>query len=276
MGKSKKELPTIKLHGTVFEVDIQQDLIRQKNNPNNRIGFGLMEYRGTHYTLLYDMSRKIYGGHDSFSQNVVLVQIPQKVELDPEAMAKKYKLDIKDIKGKSDFEVMVEQSSFKNRVEKGKLPVIDIAGKQFYVDLRLQELRLTDDFSTKIDLRNLYNDHREQYEFYFRPAKNQIVEIDKNFKGPLNGIVLVRLPTDVKLDPVAVARTNNLDMKAFLSKHPIPKNLTAEIIPAHKTELKNRVKADNHKGLLKKNKSPNHALLKKNKQKGTKKKGKGL
>lgn len=249
----KKDFPTVKIEGTIFEVDVQQNLIRQQDNPQNRISFDLMEYNGDHYTLSFDKARKIYGEFANRQSDIQVVTIPQKMELDPEGMAKKYQLSIDAIRGKSDFEVMVDQELYNDRVRMGRLPVMKILEHDYFVDLRCRELRSTSDFMNKIDLRSTLETDDGGFQFFLDSRTKQVVNIE-NYAGSLSGIVFVKLPAETKMDPYAVARDNRLDEKDFLIKYPLQKGIKAETKPAAKTFAKEIVKINKQGALLKKKK----------------------
>ena len=235
---------------TTFFVDIPDNKLKEKGNTHNTISFDNMEYKGTHYILHYDKKTKNIPWRDGTP--FVEIIVPQKIQLDPSGMARKFGIKASSLEGKTDFDIIVDQQKYKERVAQGKLPVIDIAGHGYYVALRESVLRLTSDFSTQIYMPDKFNDRSQEYEFYFRPATKEVVDISPSITELPEGVVKIKLPHDVKLDPVAVARTNNLDIKAFLVKHPFEKELKAVVIPLDKTSVADIVKRNNEP-LLKKN-----------------------
>lgn len=139
--KKLRPLPTFTIEGTTFLVDIHKQVLRQANDPDNEISFiNNMQDNGTFYGLLYDLDEK-RAAEDLFDQNRVKgIDVPTLIELDPQGMSAKYGIPETELKGKTDFEVIVDQDWLAER-KKGVLPRVNIAGEEFIIDLPLQELR---------------------------------------------------------------------------------------------------------------------------------------
>ena len=150
------KLPVYTIEERPFYVDIEKDLLWEVSQPANLICFEHMHYRDTHYFVNYDLvnfiSPALLLKNPDQSEGL---QIPQKVDLDPIGISKKYNVPLDSIAGKSDFDVIVNHDLLKKR-HTGVLPTIDIAGKIYIVDCRLCELRPKDDFSYSIKLDDLY------------------------------------------------------------------------------------------------------------------------
>lgn len=263
--KAKDNLPLHNIEGTAFKVDISNNVLQQVADAGNVIHFAEMEYKGDRYEFLYDREIKNVAtilGYDA--SRMVNVSIPQKVELDPAGMAKKYGLDEKSVAGKSDFDVMVNQELYSQRIN-GKLPTINIAGTDFIVDLRLNEVRPQNVFHTRINLKNLDTDDNGNYQFFFRLTDYEVVKIEPTITELPKNVVMVKLPNDLELDPVAVARHYGIEgIKGWLMKFPLGDKLKAQVTPLSKTGLPE---------MIRKNNEP---LLKKNKDNPSRKKGKHL
>lgn len=130
----------------------------------------------------------------------------------------------------------------------GLLPRIDICGHPFIIDWRLRELRPENDFSTRIDLRNVpMSEDGEHYLFFYHVPTKSVVHIDENITSKPKDTVLVELPYELVLDPVAVARQYGLKDTSMLDDYPILENLKAKIIPVEETRLPELIKANREK-----------------------------
>jgi hypothetical protein len=255
MEQAERELPTVAIERTRFIVDVYQNELRQKGNEKNAIAFECLDYKGTHYELEYDKSRKnIPEIFNWDSKDVVKVTIPQKVELDPEGMAKKYGFDLQSIHCKSDFEIMVDQMKYEERVIKGFLPTIDVAGETYIVDLSRKSLLLKENPFLTIDLDSMHIVPRAGYEFLYDPTEKKVLELDASKTEITKDTLLVSVPDEMKLDPVWVAKRCNLDLNDFLMKSPFHE-LKAKVAPAQDTWLAEILKQDSTP-LIKKNSGP--------------------
>jgi hypothetical protein len=236
---NKLTTPVIfEIESTSFEVDIDKQVLRQTNDQTNEISFiHDMQDHGAFYKLLYDLDEH-NAAHDLFDQNrVKQITVPQMTDLDREGMAVKYGLLPELVMGKSDFELIVDQKLLDQRLN-GILPQIDLAGEKFTVDLRLQELRNSKYFFPVISLKSfeLTNDGWH-YEAYYHPVMKQVVELDPKLLEFPEGVIKLKIPNEIGLDPVATARQYGMDVRELLRRHPIQKDLKAEVIPLSETHI---------------------------------------
>lgn len=236
--KTLKTPIIFEIEGTGFEVDIDKQVLRQTNDQTNEISFIQdMQDQGAFYHLLYDLDEK-NAAHDLFDQNrVKVVKVPQMTDLDRDGMAAKFSLPPELVMGKSDFEVIVDQKALDQRLN-GILPQIDLAGEMFTIDLRLQELRNSQFFFPVISLKSfeLTNDGWN-YEAYYHPVMKQVVELDPKLLEFPEGVIKLKIPNELGLDPVAAARVYGMDERELLRRHPIQKDLKAEVIPLSETHI---------------------------------------
>ncbi|MBK1439807.1 hypothetical protein JHJ32_07420 [Parapedobacter sp. ISTM3] len=93
-----RQLTTVDILGTLFEVDAYREVLKQKDDPSNRIPFHVFDQKGDGYTFLYDTERKNVPEN---KQSVVdnpdryrWVSIIALMELDPEGIALRYEIPI--------------------------------------------------------------------------------------------------------------------------------------------------------------------------------------
>lgn len=222
---------------TSFEVDIHKQVLRQTNDRSNEISFvTAMSDMGDHYQFCYDVVTK-RPLQEAPGQHTEIIRVPQLVELDPEGMAAKYGLAPEQLKGKTDFDVIVDQEALTRR-RQGILPQIDLAGEKFVVDLKLQELRDAQYFFPVISLKNFeLTGDGWYYEAYYHPVMKQVVELDPKLLEFPEGVVKLRIPNELGLDPVATAKMYGMNERQVLRRYPIQKSLQAEVIPLSETHL---------------------------------------
>lgn len=118
----------------------------------------------------------------------------------------------------------------------GLLPQIDIAGEMFFIDLRLKELRHVQFFTPIISLRSFtITDDGNYYQAFYHPLIKQVVDIDPKLTEFPDGVVLIRMPNELGLDPIGTAREYGMDDTEVLKEYPIQESLKAEIIPLSET-----------------------------------------
>ena len=226
------------IEGTTFLVDIHNQLLRQTDDPANEISFvGDMADHGSHYSFLYDAVEKNIPRQIYRDGQLSEVRVPKLIELDPEGMAARYGWRVRDLHGKTDFEVIVDQKLLRQRME-GVLPRIRIAGEDFYVDLRLHELRHTGTFHPVLSLESFdLTPDGWHYEAYYHPVIRQVVPLDPQLTELPESVVKIRMPNELGLDPVGAAQLYHINERTLLRLHPIKKDLRAEVIPLSETGI---------------------------------------
>ena len=218
---AKRTLPPVNIEGTEFVVDVNKFKLREKANEQNVISFKDMTDFGDGYSFEYSMKTKNIP--DVYEKSDVLIEIPEFVRLDPVGMAQKYGLTIEEVKTKTDFDLMVDQYAFDMRLNKGRLPTIDIAGHLFYVDIRMDMLRPKDDFLSRgivfDEIDHYYSEERNAYLIPYDPKKHEFRELDydKLLNVPKD-LIAVEFPFQRQLDPIGWNRHGGWDIKADL-KH---------------------------------------------------------
>lgn len=233
-----RPLPIFTIEGITFLVDLDKQVLRQTNDLSNEISFIKdMLDKGTHYRLFYDPERKNVPRQTYDPMQLKEIEVPPLVTLDPEGMAARYGTTVEQLKGKTDFEVIVDQELLEQRLS-GALPRINIAGEQFIVDLRLQELRHAQHFHPVLSLKsfNLSNDGWK-YEAFYHPVMKQVVRIDPKLTEFPDSVIKIELPNEIGLDPIGAARGYGLNMRDLLRLHPIRRELKATVIPLSETHI---------------------------------------
>ena len=118
----------------------------------------------------------------------------------------------------------------------GKLPTINLAGTEFTVDWRLRELRENAAPWNKISFENpAMSESGDRYLCLYNTQKHTLYQVSNNIKSLPKNVVMLEIPYELQLDPVAVARERNIDVAEFVKNHPIQTELTAIVKPLSET-----------------------------------------
>jgi hypothetical protein len=238
-----------------FVVDVHKAQLRERNNPTNRLSILNMEDTGKGYVLQYDPKEKNIAAP---WETGTIVKIPEMVQLDPAGMAKKYGLKPEDLKGKSDLEIMTGQEVLHNRINKGMLPAIDIAGHSFYVDIQMDKLRPKDDFRSKgiafSEIRGYYRRDEEAYTIPYNPQTRAFQKTGiRTITAFPKDLIMVSFPPEWVLDRVGWNRKHGLKLFEGLKRNGLPMQFTAQVVPWEKTfiaaAIKKNLEHENRKRL---------------------------
>ena len=245
------------IEGTTFLVDIDALSLRDKTNADNEIP--LVDMTEAHGGYLFDYkNREIW--------------IPEFCVLDSQGMAKKYNVSIDEVRKHNDFEIMVDQEAYDLRVNKGRLPTIDIDGHTFTVDMRMNMLRSSTDFASKginfDDIDHYYSEEKDAYIIPYDPQKKEFRELDyENLFDIPKDLIAVEFPFQTKLDPVGWNREGGWDLRMDLKSIGVKSHFEAKTIPWEHTYIVDIIK-DNKE--LQKRKDNTQTNKKPNQSKGRK------
>lgn len=169
----EKEMPIYNIEGTAFFVDVNTFQLKEVGNEQNLISCTDMADFGNGYRFDYNRERKNIPG--LFQKTDAIIDLPAFTILDPEGMAKRFCLTIELVKATTDFELLVDPAAYDLRVNKGVLPIVNISGHTFYVDIRMDMLRPKDDFLSKgikfSEIENYYDEDKRTYTIPYNPKK---------------------------------------------------------------------------------------------------------
>lgn len=127
----------------------------------------------------------------------------------------------------------------------GHLPILDICGHPFYIDISNQVLRpkgssknsgLDLKFGGKFDVK------KKRYNFFYHIASKSEIIIRHDITKLPKGVVLIRFPSVYALDPIGVAQKQESQDDLFWQKYPMKMYSKAEVIPLERSFLANVVK----------------------------------
>lgn len=120
----------------------------------------------------------------------------------------------------------------------GILPRIDIDGHDFIVDWKLREMREAANPSNRIDIRKmestLFNDG---YSGFYHLGRKELVSIPDDITELPEQVMLLIIPHELKLDPLAVASERGLDELALLNGNPVRESHKAYMWELQHTDL---------------------------------------
>lgn len=266
-----RALPIHRISNTEFYVDVKLSELREVENPRNTISFNWLKDEGTHYTFHYDGFDKNIADYTSYFMREIgsdereekyndnedlwkllypsweqeqqdnIIKVPQMVTLDPEGMAMHYGMSIDSIKGKTDFEIMVDQVAYRQRMN-GILPEFKICGYRYDVDLREYALipngKIRGPQINLLDLEKISWNFERDYWVCLHPETMTIKTVDatKLLSVP-EDLIIIEIPTLEKLDAVNYARQNGKDIKSCVRQWGIKMQQTAKIISWNHLEI---------------------------------------
>ncbi len=251
----ERELPAVEIEGTLFIVDVLKEELREKSNPENVMDINEMRYAPNNegYTFLYDPFTKGFPSENkvyvyNYLESLTDVTIPQLVTLDPVGMAERYNIALDDVKGKTDFELMLKPGSpFDLRLNKGMLPTLDIAGQIFYIDLQMEKLRPKDDFKSRginiTEIKEYYDHDKQLYVIPYNPSTHELQPYDITTLTELpKDIITVQFPDLVLLDPVGWVKKLNSSVGEIKQLDFLQMDHAARIVPWEETNVPIHIK----------------------------------
>jgi len=241
LNAAKRELPIVRIHGTQFVLDVDDFALTEKLRPENRMSVFEMRDVGEGYEFDYSPSFKNFAPPweepDSIS-----VRIGQMVDIDPIGMAGKYGLSVDEIKGKTDFELMVDQKAFDDRYNKGMLPTIKIYGTLFEVDIENDMLRAKDDVQSRgivfSEIEKFYDLDKRTYTIPYDTKRHEYAELDyATIKEIPAHVISVSFPSERLLDRVGWNKKYGFSVVHGLKLNGLNMHFAAERVPWSKTLL---------------------------------------
>jgi hypothetical protein len=257
----ERELPIINIKGTRFVVDVQKMELREKDHAENCISFFEMRDLENHqgYSFSYSLAEKNIPSLWN-RKEAITVTIPEMVTLDPEGMSKRYGVPLEMFATKTDFDLMVDQSALKERLS-GLLPIVDIEGHPFYVDIRMDMLRPKDDFMSKgiqfSKIEDYYVDEKEKYLVPYNPKTHEFQEVDfSKITDIPKDIIMVSFPHESKLDPIGYNRMHGFDEMSSLKETNLKSHFKAGQVTWKETGIEEVIKENKAKLINKKTVEP--------------------
>lgn len=241
--ENNNELPIYTLHGTDFYVDVFDRLLREVADPDNKLFIKHMDDIGKFYEFEYDKRDKSIVMPDFHMcesiEDIVNAKLPPLGQLDPKRMAEKYGYQIEQIKGMSDQEIVNNQPGLIRRLSEF-LPEIELMPDHiFLVDWQNRQIWIKEDFHNGVLHFNNMVKTRDETAYlcaYHIPSKTEY-QLEANANTIPKDVVILEIPYELKLDPVAVGREYNVNLNTLLTVFPVQKELKAKVVHLSETEL---------------------------------------
>lgn len=114
----------------------------------------------------------------------------------------------------------------------GFLPHIDIAGEDFTIDWRLKELRETAKPWNSLQIHEMeLSPEGDAYLAFYDKKDHRLYKGDPASPEAQDNVVIIKIPNELSLDPIAVGWEYGLKDLSLLAANPIREKLVAQVIP---------------------------------------------
>jgi hypothetical protein len=217
-----------------FIIDTAQRELRRFNRPEHKIPFDHLKNEGPFYS--YQYTGKAIGVYeridlDHIRDVTINLIIPSLIIESNGLITAVIKNDLNCMSQKEGWGFFLGDEDLAMRLS-GKLPHIDLAGTDFTIDSRLKELRETELPWKHIGLMDMeMSDSGEEYLCFYNTETHELFEPDENLLELPKNVVVLEIPCEAKLDPVAVAREYGIGETDLLNEHPFQMNMKAKVTP---------------------------------------------
>lgn len=234
----------------IYEINNKKYFIDVKNysfnlleNPKQQLSIYDMWHREYGYQFHFDLStNKIVLHEKDFNPDTCdLLNIPHLSSLVPNAIAKHYGLQTKEVINKTDYEIMLDKRDFFD-FKQFQLPLVEIEGQYFVVRVLSNRLSPTNKREGSdinfYDLDSFFNEKLNQFIFPYNPATQRLEKFDlrKTTEIPAH-LVLISIPHYDKLDPIRNAIKRGVSLSQILPKAQLKGKIIAKKIPWEKTDF---------------------------------------
>jgi len=224
-----------------FAIDRKRREFRQFNRADNFVRFDNLKKEEGYYSAGFDKNANYLSiarlklGSDN--EDILHVSLPAPIIDSQELLTDDFKHDLNTLSHNKEWGFYLADKDTALRLS-GMLPHIDLAGTDFTIDWRLKELRETELPWKNISLRNMeMSDNGEEYLCFFNTETHELFVPDENLFELPDNVVVLEIPYEIKLDPVAVARECGIGETDLLTDHPFQMQLAARVTPLSETGL---------------------------------------
>lgn len=118
-----------------------------------------------------------------------------------------------------------------------KLPIAEIAGTSFYVDVIREELRQANNDQNRISFNEL-TESKGGYSFIYDTRTKNVPENSATTRNEPGNMVRVTLPALMELDPVGLAEKYGIPIEILASGAEVPVKVNAVMEPLTKLKKK--------------------------------------
>jgi len=226
---------------TPFMIDNVLQLLRQFNKRENVITYDELKREDGYYIAEFNRNHnKVsaeWRGPGENREHILNVFIPAPVIDAPGSITEDFRNELNILSQDKDWGIYLADHDTAMRLS-GKLPHIDLAGTDFTVDWRLKELRETERPWKNFSLKDMeISDNGEEYLCFYNTETHELFEADEKLYEMPKNVVVLEIPNELKLDPVAVAGEYGIGATDLLIEYPFQMSLTAKATPLAETGL---------------------------------------
>ena len=222
----KNDNAIFEINNEPFSINIKKNTLDLIEIPFIELSIYDMRYTQEGYKFNYDpTSYSILGQYDKFdNKKHIQVVMPHLCTLAPNEVAKQYRLQLHEVIGKTDYEIMRDKRPIFDR-QMGKLPIVEIAGHDFYVDFQMKCIRPHNNFlSPGITFKQLddsFNEELNRSVFPYNPKTLAIEELDYDTLTSIpKHLVAIAIPHFHELDPYGYAGQTGFSLAKLLKETP--------------------------------------------------------
>jgi hypothetical protein len=237
----EKQLEVIAFGAIPFIIDRNKLELKQFNKPENIIRFDELKKEEGYYLARFDNKTSYLSTvkleFNNHSDKITDIYIPAPIIDSPISLTADFKQDLNISSHHKSWGFYLGDKDTACRLS-GVLPHIDLAGTDFTVDWRLKQMRETELPWKHISFDNLEMDESgEAYLCFFNTENHEVYIPEEDITEMPQNVVVLEIPYELKLDPVAVARASGLDETELLLQYPIQPTLAAKVIPLSESGL---------------------------------------
>lgn len=256
----EQELEIIAFGAVPFVIDREKHEFRQFNRPDNIFRFEDLKKEEGYYSGRFDKNANYLSiarlKLSSDNEDILNVSLPAPIIDSPELLTNDFKHDLNTSSNHQEWGFYLSDRDTALRLS-GMLPHIDLAGTDFTIDWRMKELRETELPWKNISLRNMeMSDSGEEYLCFYNIETHEVFEPDEMLFELPDKVVVLEIPYEIKLDPVAVAREYGIGETDLLADHPFQMKLTAKVTPLSETGLSKFIEENKRRNDQKNDRGP--------------------
>lgn len=197
--------------GQVFDIDHRLKWIYPPDRPGAGLIIRHAEPANGPIPVVYDSkTESLYLQPATFGPDQRIVHLPPRLFEGPITDEKELnKINEKNFREEAGF-VVVSKALY-NRLE-GKLPVLDLVGDKYVVDIRMDVLKSAKNFEKTIPLDAFTSRGENNYGFYDKKSKSMFYFDPEQISKTPPHVYYVEFPAWNKIDPVGLARIKNIDL----------------------------------------------------------------
>ncbi|TWI87839.1 hypothetical protein [Chitinophaga japonensis] len=217
--------PELQIGDKTVVIDSLNGVFYNKEYPLNGIGINEFSRTDEGYTVYID---KFWGtlSYDMDTEDNIELRIPHLVHADPMGISKLYGISPTDLPERDD-QLNPYNQAYERRTIQGELPTTVIIDREYYIDVRLYELRNVKNFHDRLNLNDTMeiDDGRFIGFLNLKTRKFEWPDVDQQCPA---GCAVIVLPNETRLDPVGWARRRGSNDDEYLWISPVQYNQRTE------------------------------------------------